>query len=84
MTSTATIVANSLGNFIIEANSPFVRHVALDAPLHFLVQLHTDILCVLDMRSNVPKQGGAVLRNSTGDLAIVWEETKQLSFSVTN
>jgi len=46
MTSTATVVANSPGNFIIE--------------------------------------GGAVLRNTTGDFAIVWEETKQLAFSVTN
>lgn len=46
MTSTATIVANTPGNFIIE--------------------------------------GSAVLRNSTGDFATVWQETKQLSFSVTN
>ena len=78
MTSTATIVANSLGNFIIEVNSPVV------IPALNTIQLHHYILHSWH-EINVPKnQGGAVLRNSTGDLAIVWEETKQLSFSVTN
>ena len=57
MTSTATIVANSLGNFIIEANCPFsllywmihyiLFHFLLDAPLHFLIQLLTNIVCPL-------------------------------------
>jgi len=46
LTSTATIVANTPGNFIIE--------------------------------------GGAILRNSTGAMDIVWEENRQLAFSVTN
>ena len=30
------------------------------------------------------KQGGAILRNSTGATDIVWEENRQLAFSVTN
>ena len=30
------------------------------------------------------KQGGAILRNSTGAMDIVWEESRQLAFSVTN
>ena len=70
LTSTATIVANTPGNFIIEVSIPEV-----------VVMLVVD---VYKIKKNMEKQGGAILRNSTGTMDIVWEENRQLAFSVTN
>ena len=91
MTSTATIVANSPGNFIIEANCPLslmywisINIPCSQIPIPYTFQPYTNILCSQHELKCCKTQGGAVLRNSTGDLATVWEEKKELAFSVTN
>ena len=82
MTSTATIVANTAGNFIIEANLQ-LNHSLLYFPI-FLCLHNQYFSIVWIFWIFFQPQGGAVLRNSTGDLAIVWEEKRQIAFSVTN
>ena len=42
------------------------------------------VVDVYKIKKNMEKQGGAILRNSTGAMDIVWEENRQLAFSVTN